>query len=146
MSQLVGYVSDEWHVALPRVQLEFRRGKQSVEVRSRASGAVHADLDPGTWQVTLAKAGYGSKQVEVTIGAGAYRFRLLSDHLSGYAWPKAAVAGQSSELRIHSPGPYWIRLYRYGWEKELVADLGYVRSFAPNGDRQLLPDGDFTIA
>ncbi len=146
MSRLIGYVSDEWHVAVPEVLLEFQRGALSVELRSRASGAVYGDLEPGTWRVTLSRSGFGPKQVDMTSGDQPYQFRLLSDHLCGYAWPKAVIAGESSELRIHSPGPYWLRLYRYAWEKRLVADLGYVRSFAPHGDRQILPDGDFTVS
>ena len=43
---LIGYVSDERYLALPEVLLEFEgEGGLSLEARSRASGAVHADLD-----------------------------------------------------------------------------------------------------
>ena len=41
---LIGYTSDERYVALPDVALEFERDGQSVEVHSRATGAVYADL------------------------------------------------------------------------------------------------------
>src|SRR5688500_9789544 len=101
---LIGYVSDERYVALADVQLEFDDGRASGEVRSRASGAVHADLPPGRYEVTLAKAGYGSKRVQVTLAADSppYQFRLLTDGLLGYAWPKWVRSGDRSEFRVHA--------------------------------------------
>ncbi|MBL8829018.1 MAG: hypothetical protein JNM18_18700, partial [Planctomycetaceae bacterium] len=53
---LIGYVSDERYVALPEVLLEFQRDGRSSEVRSRATGAVYADLAPGEYRVTLYRA------------------------------------------------------------------------------------------
>ena len=41
---LIGYVSDERYVALPDTQVELENDQISIEVRSRASGAVHADI------------------------------------------------------------------------------------------------------
>src|SRR6478736_1422404 len=98
----VGWVSDEMHMALADVQLEFTRGDEVVERRSSASGAVRADLAPGTWRCVLAKDGYGRKAVtlDVAPGMAPYRFRLLADRLLGYAWPKWAQAGDRVELRI----------------------------------------------
>src|SRR5688572_19765615 len=98
---LIGYVSDEKHVPISDVQLEFARGDESVEVRTRASGAVHADVAPGRWTVTLAKPGYTRKFVEIDVATdmAAHRFRLLSDRLLGYAWPKWAQPGERVELR-----------------------------------------------
>jgi hypothetical protein len=145
---LIGYVSDEMDVALADVQLEFvSPSGESIEGRSRASGAVHADLgsEPARWRVVLAKPGYGRKSVEVDVNRDmtAHRFRMLSDRLLGYAWPKWACAGDRVELRVHSPGPYHASLWRYGWEKRHVRDIGRFESFGPSGDRQVVPDGDF---
>lgn len=144
---LIGYVSDEMHVAIADAQLEFRRDGESWEVRSRAGGAVHADLDPGEYEVVIARDGYTRKQLRMTVDASQpYRFRLLSDRLLGYAWPKWARSGEQSELRIHAQEPFQASLWRYGWTKEQVADLGlFDDGFAPGANRQILPDGDFAI-
>jgi hypothetical protein len=144
---LIGYVSDEMHVALADVLLELRRGDEAVEARSSASGAVRADLAHGTWSVVLTKPGYGRKTVELEVaaGMGPHRFRLLSDRLLGYCWPKWAQPGDQVELRVHSPEPYVASLWRYGVEKRQVAHLGRFESFGPGGDRQVVPDGDFTV-
>jgi N,N-dimethylformamidase len=144
---LIGYVSDEMHVAIADALLELRREGRSIEARSRASGAVHADPEPGTWEVVLTKPGYGRKSVTLEVSAGMtpHRFRLLSDRLLGYCWPKWVRAGEPVELRVHSPEPYRASLWRYGWTKTQVADIGRFESFGPGGDRQVLPDGDFTV-
>ena len=147
MSTLIGYVSDEMDIALEGVRVELSRGDELVEVRSTASGQVRANVPAGRCRVVLARHGYGRKTVEVDIGPGVqpHRFRLLSDRLLGYAWPKWARAGDRVELRVHSPGPYTASLWHYGWERRQVRDLGRFESFAPGGDRQVLPDGDFTV-
>src|SRR5690606_16538050 len=98
---LVGYVSDERFVALPDVLLEFEDETGSVEARSRATGAVYADIPPGEYRVTLAKPGYGAKRVTLNIQTGhPHQFRLLSDCLLGYAWPKWVRAGEMAEFRV----------------------------------------------
>lgn len=142
----VGWVSDEMHVALADVQFEFTQGDVVVECRSSASGAVRADLAPGPWRCVLTKDGYGRKTVEVAVAPGMapHRFRLLADRLLGYAWPKWAQAGDPVELRIHSPEPYVASLWWYGEEPELVREIGRFESFGPGGDRQVVPDGDFS--
>ena len=85
----IGYVSDERFVALCDVVLEFENKScgSSIEIRSRASGAVHADIPPGEYLVTFQKPGYGSKRVHLTITETSkpYQFRLLTDGLLGYA-------------------------------------------------------------
>ena len=64
---LIGYVSDERYVALGDVLVEFiNTAGESWETRSRASGAIHANLPPGEILVTLSKDGYGSKRVRIT--------------------------------------------------------------------------------
>jgi hypothetical protein len=147
---LIGYVSDEQHVAIADAQVEFTREDDSdaaVEVRSSASGAVRADVGPGRWTVTLAKNGYTRKFVSLDVAAGMtpHRFRLLSDRLLGYAWPKWTRPGEKVELRLHATEPFRVSLWKYGWEKRQIRDLGLFDSFGPGGDRQVVPDGDFTI-
>src|SRR5215467_1045438 len=101
---LVGYVSDERFVAMPDVMLEFENEAGSVEARSRASGAVYADVRPGAYRVTLNKPGFGGKRVAMTIREGApHHVRRLSHCLLGYPWPKGVKGGETSEFQVHSP-------------------------------------------
>jgi len=143
---LIGYTSDERYVALPDVMLEFRAGERSFEARSRASGAVHADVPPGEYEVVLYRHGFGSKRVRMTVAQNGapYHFRLLSDGLFGYAWPKWGRAGESSEFRVHSVEPYQLELWRYGWEKQFVTSLGWYDEHGPRATMQITPDGDYT--
>jgi len=142
---LVGYVSDERYVALTDVALEFIRDGRSIEARSRASGAVYADVTPGPYRVALSKAGFGSKWVELDVREGRpHQFRLLSDCLLGYPWPKWVRADEEAEFRVHSPEAYEIELWRYGWKKELVKKLGWYDEHGPRATVQITPDGDFT--
>jgi hypothetical protein len=143
---LIGYVSDERYVAIPDVLLEFENDQGvSIEARSRASGAVHAALEPGRYHVVLNKPGYGAKRVEMDVRAGKpYQFRLLTDCLLGYAWPKWVRAGEEAEFRVHSPVAYELELWRYGWRKELVRKLGWFDEHGPRATVQITPDGDYT--
>jgi len=124
---LIGYVSDEKYLALCDVALEFVNGEKSFEARSRASGAVHADLPPGEYSVALQKPGFGPKRVTLTVAEGMepFQFRLLSDTLLGYIWPKWVRAGEQSEFRCHSASPYKLELFRYGLEREFVKAIGW---------------------
>jgi len=123
---LVGYVSDEYDVALSGVELEFEGEAGSVAARARATGAVYADVSPGPYQVALTKPGYGSKRVSLAVDENRpYRFRLLSDCLLGYMWPKWSRAGESAEFRVHAPEAFQLDLWRYGWKKELIRSLGW---------------------
>jgi hypothetical protein len=142
---LTGYVSDERYVALSDVLLEFERDGRSVEARSRATGAVHADLEPGEYLVTLQKPGYGAKRTRVTLlDNQPHQFRLLADGLLGYAWPKWVRTGEQSEFRVHSVEPYKIDLWRYGWSKELVRKIGWFDEHGPLATMQITPDGDYS--
>jgi hypothetical protein len=143
---LLGYVSDERYVALPDVLLEFEGEAGSFEARSRATGSVHADLPPGRYKATLQKAGFGAKSVPLDVAPARppYHFRLLSDGLLGYAWPKWARAGEQSEFRIHSVEPYELLLWRYGLAKELVRSLGWFDEHGPRATMQITPDGDYS--
>src|SRR3989304_702499 len=97
---LIGYVSDERYVALAEVLLEFESKAGRVAVRSHASGAIDADLPAGAYRVTLARPGYGSKRVEITLPQAApHQFRLLKDDLLGYMWPKVLRPGGKAGVR-----------------------------------------------
>src|SRR6184192_3810680 len=143
---LIGYVSDERYAALPDVLLEFLDGTgTSWEARSRASGAVHLELPPGEYRVVLQKPGYGAKISRVTVPASSpHQFRLLSDGLLGYAWPKWVRSGEESEFRVHAVEPYKLELWRYGWEPEFVRSLGWHDEHGPRATMQVTPDGDYT--
>ncbi len=143
---LIGYVSDEKYVALPDVALEFLDATgNSFEARSRASGSVHADLPPGEYSVVLQKPGFGAKRSKVTIPpTSPHQFRLLSDGLLGYVWPKWVAGGEKSEFRVHSVVPYKLELWRYGWEPQFVRTLGWFDEHGPRATMQITPDGDYT--
>ncbi len=143
---LVGYVSDERYVAIADALVEFEREGQSVAVvRSTPRGGVRADLEPGEYQVTLVKDGFSSKRVTMTVDPERpYQFRLLSDGLFGYVWPKWVRSGERSEFRVHAVGPYHLSLWRYGWTKELVTGLGWFDEHGPRAVMQITPDGDYT--
>ena len=143
---LIGYVSDEKYVALAEVAVEFINGQgESWEARSRAGGSIHCELPPGDYVAILSKPGYGSKRVRLTPQAWEpYQFRLLSDTLYGYAWPKCVRSGESSEFRVQSAEPYKLELWRYGWEKEFVHGLGWHDEHGPRATMQITPDGDYT--
>lgn len=143
---LVGYVSDEQYVALADVLLEFEHDDYpTAVVRSSPSGTVNADIRDGRYKVTLAKPGYGSKHVFITVDPGKpYQFRMLSDGLLGYVWPKWVRAGESGEFRVHSVEPYRLSLWRYGLKRELIQLLGWHDEHGPRAVMQITPDADYT--
>ena len=114
---LIGYVSDEMYVAIAEVQIELRQGSTSIETRSRASGAIQADPGPGQWEVILSHSGYTRKTVQVTFSDTPYQFRLMSDRLFGYMWPKWIEAGGRGQIRLHATQPVDLSLWRYGWKR-----------------------------
>lgn len=144
---LVGYVSDENYVAISDASieisdLEFRH--PPISVRSSASGRIDADTPPGEYQVVLAAPGYPAKRTTVRIGDGPIQFRLLSAHPYGFVWPKYAFAGDRADLCVSSPDPYRISLWRYGRDRELIADLGF-GEHEVGATAALLPDGDVSL-
>ncbi len=143
---LIGYVSDERYVALADVLLEFQRAGETVAiVRSTPRGAVQADLPAGEYHVTLVKDGFGSKSVQMTVDPKVpYDFRLLSDCILGYVWPREVKSGERSEFRVHSAEPYRLTLWRYGWKRETVKLLGWFDEHGPRAVMQITPDGDYT--
>ncbi len=142
----LAFVSDESYLALPAVQAEFF-SQQTGEVHqltSSPSGAFYADLRPGPYRVTLAKSGYGSKSAECQLGSTPPQFRLLSDCLLGFVWPKWVRSGQPGELRLHSPREFQLSLWRYGQSVALARVIGWFDEHGPRANLQILPDYDFT--
>jgi hypothetical protein len=144
---LIGYVSDEHDSAFADVRVEFEGAAGSEATVSLASGAIRAELAAGEYTVHLAYPGFGGKKVPLRVPEDVpRRFRLLSDCLLGYAWPKWARAGESSEFRVHSPEAYKLGLWRYGASKGFIRNLGWFDDHGPRATTQLLPDGDFVGA
>ncbi len=145
---IAAYVSDEAFVALPGVAAEFEHRESGAVtiLTSSPRGAFHAELPPGPYRVTLSKAGYGSKSVDVTLGGAAppYQFRLLSDTLLGYMRPKWCRGGERSEYCVHSVEQYQLTLWRYGFRKEYIRMIGWVDEHGPRATMQITPDGDYT--
>lgn len=142
---LVGYVSNERYVAIPDVLFEFRGAFGVVEARSSISGAVRADVAPGEYEVVLGRSGYGSKIVRMSVRADEpYQFRLLSDGLLGYMWPRCVKSGERAEFRVHAVEEYELELWRYGAEKQFVRRIGTFDEHGPRATMQITPDGDYT--
>jgi hypothetical protein len=140
------FVSDEYYAALPGVELEFRGANGFWALgRSGPSGKVSCDvLHPGDYEVCLSLPGYGSKRVQAHLEEGKpYHFRLLSDRLLGYAWPKWCRGGEKVEFRVHSVEPYKLSLWRYGQEKEPVRSIGWYDNHGPRAIMQTVPDAHF---
>lgn len=144
--KILGYVSDEQFVAIPDALAEFESLADGgiFELRSSARGAFRDELPDGPYRVTIAKEGFGSKSSVVTLGDSPFQFRLLSNRLYGYMWPKWCRIGDVSEYRLHSPEPCQITLWRYGLKREKIATVTWVDEHGPQANRQILPDGDFT--
>ena len=145
--RLLAYVSDEMYLALSDVSAEFEpvEGGAPTILRSSPRGAFYGDIPAGSYRVVLAKSGFGSKSALVQLDeSGPLQFRLLSDGIVGYMWPKWVRGGETSEYRIHSVEAYQLSLWRYGLKRELVETVTWMDEHGPQANRQILPDGDFT--
>jgi len=142
---LIGHVSDEYYAALGEVSVELHGpGGVHTLARSWPSGAIHSDVPPGEYEICLAKTGYGSKRVTARLGPDRpVPFRLLSDRLLGYAWPKWCRAGDRVEFRVHAVEPYKLGLWRYGIRKQFVRNIGWYDNHGPRACMQTLPDSHF---
>lgn len=143
---LVGYVADERYLALSDVVVDFTSQDGTLTTaRSSAGGAIVADIQPGTYRVTLNREGFGPKTVDVELSASEpYLFRLLANRLLGYAWPKWVKTGERSEFRVHSVHAYRLSLWRYGLKREQVKLIGWFDEHGPRATMQVTPDGDYT--
>ena len=143
----IAYVSDENYLALAEVAAEFELKDSGARffLRSSPRGAFYGDMPSGRYRVTLAKDGYGSKWVECDLNSSKpYQFRLLSDSLLGFMWPKWTRAGDRSEIRAHSPEQYQLTLWRYGLKKEFIRKLSWFDEHGPRTTVQITPDGDYS--
>src|SRR5262245_27738117 len=142
---LIGFVSDEYYAALADVSIEFKdAGGSRFTCRSTASGAVLASLNPGEYEVALSRLGFGSKRVRLRLPVERpYQFRLLTDRLLGYAWPKWCRAGDTVSFRVHTVQPYKLGLWRYCLEKQFVLNVGWYDNHGPRAAMQTVPDGFF---
>jgi N,N-dimethylformamidase len=147
---LIGFVSDENYVALAGVDLEFENEAGSTVATSRASGSIYADIAPGHYRVALSKPGFSAKRVEVDVHRdddatfAPLQFRLLSNQLVGFMWPKWVRSGDVSEYCVNSNETFKLELWRYAWEKEFVRSFGWCGEHGPRAMNQILPDTDFT--
>ena len=142
---LIGYVSDERYLALSDVLFEFTNEHETVQSSSSASGKVYAELEAGIYTATFQLEGFGPKRVRINAQPGKpYHFRLLSNQLLGYAWPKVVKSGELSEFRVHALEAYKIDLWRYGYKKEHIRSLGWYDEHGPRATMQITPDGDYT--
>lgn len=144
---LVGYVSDERYVALADVTVEFDRDGRTVAVaRSTARGRINVDLPPGRYRVTFRAPGFGPKGVDLDLAPDdrPRQFRLLSNQMVGFVWPRWVRSGEQAELRFHAAEPYRLSLWRYGAKKEFLRILGWWDEHGPDANLQLTPDGDYT--
>jgi len=144
---LVGYVSDEYYLAISDVAVLIQSESlpQPVQIHSAANGGLYAEIEPGEYGVTLSKTGFGSKSVLVNLDEQQpIQFRLLSDKPLGYVWPKRSKPGEQAEWRVHTTEAYKLGLWRYGHQKEFIKNLGWYDEHAPLPSVQVLPDGDFT--
>jgi hypothetical protein len=143
----IAYVSDENYLALAEVAAEVQSTDTGAifVLKSSPRGAFYGDIRRGRYRVTLAKEGYGSKWLECDLDSSKpYQFRLLSDSLLGFMWPKWSRAGDRSEIRAHSPEQYQLTLWRYGLKKEFVRKLSWFDEHGPRATVQITPDGDYS--
>jgi hypothetical protein len=145
MNKPIAYVSDEYYAALPDTAIELRSPDgQIFFTRSLPSGAVYPDVPKGDYEVCLSKPNYGSKRVRAHIETDSpLHFRLLSDRMLGYAWPKWCKGSDRVEFRMHAVEPYKLGLWRYGFHKEFVRNIGWYDNHGPRAVMQTLPDGHF---
>ncbi len=143
---IIGYVSDEHYLALSDVSIELTRDKQLVaNTKTFMTGAVDVDLPPGNYRMALGKTGYGAKQIDITLPVSEpIKFRLLSDNLVGYMWPKWSKSGESSTIRLNSATAVRVELVRYGWKKESHGVVTWLDEHGPRAMIQMLPDDDIT--
>lgn len=144
---LIGYVSDERYVALARVGVEIQdeTGATVAVIESSPRGALFAEIEPGEYTFTLSKDGYGPKIVRLHVEADPkpHQFRLLSNKMVGYMWPKWVKSGERGEFRVHATEPYRLSLWRYGLEKEFIKLISWIDEHGPVANMQNTPDGDY---
>ncbi|MCA1646681.1 MAG: carboxypeptidase regulatory-like domain-containing protein, partial [Chloroflexi bacterium] len=139
-------MSNEQYVAVPDALVQLDRDDECVAVvRTGPRGEVRANVPDGEYRATLTCRGFGSKSTTIRVPSDTpYMFRLLSDGLLGYMWPKWVRSGERSEFRVHSVEAFRLSLWRYGLEREFLRTLGWFDEHGPRAVMQITPDGDFT--
>ena len=120
---------------LAGVEVELLGPRGSVATRSRASGSIHADIEPGRYEVVLAKDGYGSKRVTVDLTAGpAVSVPAAQGRPAGLCLAQVGQERREGEFRVHSDAAYKLELWRYGWQEGAGPADRLVRRARPAGD------------
>lgn len=124
---LLGYVSDEYYVAVPNAAFEVIIGDDScITGNTTASGAIHIEATPGEMTIIVNTTGFAPKRVRAQVdGVNPLNIRLISDRLYGFVWPKWVQAGESAEVLVSSKTPYSAELWSYNSTKEKIANLGF---------------------
>ena len=141
--KVLGYVSDEMYVAIPDVLVEFESADGTVTV----CGLRREEHSTAIWPLgptasLYANRASGRRSSDTNLGSEPYQFRLLSDGLLGYMWPKWVRSGERAEFRVHSVEQYQLSLWRYGLQKECIGVIGWYDEHGPNATVQITPDGD----
>jgi N,N-dimethylformamidase len=143
---IIGNVSDEHYVAINETSIEFTQNDKVVaQTKTFISGAVDVDLPAGKYRMTLGKAGFASKHVDITLPvAEPIKFRLISEKLVAYMWPKWSKSGEISTLRVNSASPVRFELFRYGLKRESHGVITWLDDHGPRALLQIIPDDDIT--
>lgn len=145
---LVGYVSDEYFVAVSSVSIEAVcvSCADRYVTQSSASGAIELPITQGTYTFTLSSEGFSPKRSTHAISLGELvNFRLLSNRLYGYVSPRWSDAGTEAKVLVSSKSPYSLELWHYGAKKTLIRRLGF-DSHPLGATLQTTPDGDYLSA
>ena len=145
---LIGYVSDEYFVAVSNVSIEAACTSCSDRyvTQSSASGAIELPITQGTYTFTLASEGFSPKRSTHGISLGeTVNFRLLSNKLYAYVSPRWSVAGTEAKVLVSSKSPYSLELWHYGAKKTLIKRLGF-DTHPLGATLQTTPDGDYLSA
>ena len=142
---LIGYVSDEYFVAVSNVSIEATCSTCSelYVTHSSASGAIELPITQGFYTFALSAEGFSPKRSshEVLV-AKTINFRLLSKTLYGYVSPRWSAAGTQAKVLVSSKTPYSLELWHYGAKKSLVRRLGF-DTHPLGATLQTTPDGDY---
>ena len=142
---LVGYVSDEYFIAISNVSIEATCNSCSelYVAHSSASGAIDLPITQGTYTFALSAAGFSPKRSTQEISIGTQiNFRLLSNQLYGYVSPRWSVSGTEATVLVSSKTPYSLELWHYGAKKTLIKRLGF-DTHPVGATLQTTPDGDY---
>ena len=93
----------------------------------------------------LAKAGFGTKRVQIALSARQHHF--VSPVVGPNDWLRLAevVPGRRpGRVRVHAVEPYKLALMRHGLERRVVKNVGWYDNHGPRAAAQSLPVGDIS--